>query len=153
MDTVFTTSDPALNKKLKYALLTDMLRRPQLFMKEIGQSVAFFNHQMSTMQEQAVNFSDWAFYWAFDITHVLVFGGYFGFMESKSDFNGFVHAFKTIIRPAAVLGQVPQWCRSTLANNTFMTFLRRLPSFPDPIVLLLDVSFDFGRGVTDLTMT
>lgn len=68
-----------------------------------------------------------------------MFGEPFGFMDSRSDFNGMIDAFTRIARYAALLGQVPQWCPFFLGNNRFMTFMRRFQTFPDPTQLFLKV--------------
>ncbi|KAL5381788.1 hypothetical protein DPSP01_006971 [Paraphaeosphaeria sporulosa] len=138
LDTVFTTSDPALNKHLKHTLLVNLLNKPQLFSKEIDYSVDVFIEQTKAAKGDSIDFSSWTFYWAFDMTYALVFGDHFGYMASRKDFNGMVSSFKTIVRSAAVLGQVPQWCPATLANKTFMGFCRSFRSFPDPTIQLLE---------------
>jgi hypothetical protein len=140
LDTVFTTSDPALNKHLKHSLLVNLLNKPQLFTKEIEHSVDVFIKQMEVAKSTSIDFSNWTFYWAFDMTYALVFGDHFGYMSSRKDFNGMILSFKTIVRSAAVLGQVPQWCPSTLANEKFMGFCRSFRGFPDPTIQLLEVS-------------
>lgn len=118
----------------------NLLNKPQLFVKDIAYSVDVFVDQMATAQGNTVDISNWTFYWAFDMTSALVFGDHFGYMSSGSDFNRMISSFKTIVRAAAVLGQVPQWCSATLANEKFMKFCRSFRSFPDPTIQLLEVS-------------
>lgn len=142
LETVFTTSDPVVNRYLKHSLLANFLDKPQILVKEIEYSVSYFMQQMDMMNGQSVDLSNWTFYWAFDMTFALVFGDQFGYMASSADFNKLIGSFKTSVRTAAVLGQVPEWCSATLANERFMRFCRSFLGFPDPTIQLLEVSFN-----------
>lgn len=142
LDTVFTTSDPALNKHLKHSLLLNLLNKPHLYIGDIEYSVFIFIKEMEAAKGKSIDLSSWIFYWAFDMTYALVFGDHFGYMRSGKDFNGMVSSFKSIVRSAAVLGQVPQWCSITLANKRFMGICRSFSSFPDPTIQLLEVRPD-----------
>lgn len=132
LDTVFTTQDVAQNRRLKAPLVKNMTGSPSLFKDEIQHSIDVFAKQMRSIQGQSIDMSYWAFFWAFDVTFALVFGCHYGYMESQSDCNRWIYTFKTITSGAAMLGQVPEWCSWTLANDAFMTFMRRFQSFPDP---------------------
>lgn len=139
MDTIFTTSNPADKKTSKHSLMTHMTSCPQEFRSPIKQSVDKFVYCMYETKGQSVDFFTWPFFWAFDMTYAIIFGTHFGFMESRSDFNGMIDSFIRVVRPAALLGQVPEWCPSFLGNNTFMATMRRFKNFPDPTQMFLEV--------------
>jgi hypothetical protein len=143
LDTVFTAYSPSLNKTLKHSLLINLLNKPQLYMSDIEESVALFVRQMEVTKDDPIDISNWAFYWAFDLTHTLVIGGHSGYMAARADYNGMVYAFKTIVRAAAGLGQVPQWCSMTLANERLMSWCRSFKGFPDPTIQLLEENRPF----------
>lgn len=60
-------------------------------------------------------------------------------MESREDCNKWIYTFKTITRYATILGQVPEWCSWTLANDAVMNFMRRFQTIPDPTEQVLGV--------------
>jgi Cytochrome P450 len=139
MDTIFTTSNPVHKKVSKHSLVTNMTSCPQEFQHQIKQSVDKFVRCMHDTKGQSVDFFSWPFFWAFDMTFAMLFGSHFGFMESRSDFNGMIDSFTRVVRPAALLGQVPEWCPFFLGNNTFMTTMRKFKDFPDPTQVFLAV--------------
>ncbi|KAI0478576.1 cytochrome P450 [Xylariaceae sp. FL0804] len=132
MDTVFTTQDVGRNKRLKAALVKNLTGCSMAFQSEIKNSIEIFIQQMKNSQGDSVDLSYWSFYWSFDITFALIFGEPYGYMTRRVDFNGWIYTFKTITSFAAILGQIPEACSWTLANETVMRFLRRFQSFPDP---------------------
>ncbi|KAL8788071.1 MAG: hypothetical protein Q9195_007485 [Heterodermia aff. obscurata] len=147
MDTIFTTTNPVHKRASKHSLVANMTSCPQDYHGHISRSVSTFirciqdlqSPSHSPFQQPIVDFSTWSFFWGFDMTYAIMFGEPFGFMDSRSDFNGMIDAFTRIARYAALLGQVPQWCPILLGNNRFMTFMRRFQTFPDPTQLFLKV--------------
>jgi hypothetical protein len=101
--------------------------------------VDVFLEQMREMNGKSVDLSHWSFYWAFDVTFEWAFGNRFGYMETKSDLNGMIGSFKTAVRGAAMIGQIPQWCPWTLESAAFMNFFQRLQGFKDPTQILIQV--------------
>ncbi|CAG8961580.1 hypothetical protein HYFRA_00006114 [Hymenoscyphus fraxineus] len=132
LDTVFTTQDVARNKRMKIDLVKNMTGCAPLFHEEIKESVDVFVQEMKGKVGESLDISYWAFYWSFDVTFALIFGCHFGYMRSHSDFNRWIYTFKTITSYAAMLGQIPEWCSWTLANDGVMSFARRFQTFPDP---------------------
>lgn len=132
LDTVFTTQDVARNKRMKVALVKNMTGCAPVFQDEINNSVRLFEKNMRDMAGQSLDISYWSFYWSFDITFSIIFGCHFGYMDSRSDFNGWIYSFKTITSYGAMLGQIPELCPWTLGSNRVMSFLRRFQTFPDP---------------------
>ncbi|KAF7536559.1 hypothetical protein G7054_g4414 [Neopestalotiopsis clavispora] len=132
MDTVFTTADVAHNKRLKATLVKSLTGSPLILQPEIQKSIDIFVEQMYISQGQSIDLSYWSFYWSFDITFALVFGEFYGYMKTRNDCNRWIYTFKTITGGAAILGQKPEWCSWTLANDSVMSLMRRFQSFPDP---------------------
>ncbi|KAI0197963.1 cytochrome P450 [Astrocystis sublimbata] len=132
MDTVFTTQDVAHNKRLKAILCKNLTTCSSLFLGEIKESIDTFVGQMMESQEESVDLSYWSFFWSFDITFALIFGVPYGYMKNRADWNQWIYTFKTITGFAAILGQTPEWCSWTLANDRVMGFLRHFQTFPDP---------------------
>ncbi|KAL9619347.1 MAG: hypothetical protein Q9160_006027 [Pyrenula sp. 1 TL-2023] len=120
---------------------------PQAYHAQIERSVDTFIQCMRQSEGQSIDFTIWPWYWAFDLTYAILFGSYFGFMDSRSDFNGMIDSFTKIVRPAVLLGQIPQWVPLSLGNNAFMTFMRKFQTFPDPTQEFLKV---YRRLVRDV---
>ena len=139
MDTVFTTQDVARNKRLKIALVKNLTGCSLLFQTEIQQSVDAFVKQMRISKGQSIDLSYWSFFWSFDITYALLFGSHYGYMESRADVNHWIYTFKNITSYAAIIGQKPEWCKWTLANQKVMSFLQLLQPFPDPVSQFIQV--------------
>ena len=145
MDTIFTTANPMNKKASKHLLVANLTGCAREYQDHIQQSVEAFVQCMHDRKESSpIDFSDWAFFWGFDVTYAILFGHSFGFMESHGDFNGMINAFTKVTRYAILLGQVPEWCPLFLGNDRFMTFMRRFQSFPDPTQLFLQVRTHHG---------
>ena len=141
MDTIFTTANPIDKRESKNSLVIHMTSCPNEYQPPIKQSVDTFVNCMRDTKGQPVEFFTWPFYWGLDMTFAIMFGGHYGFMESRSDFNGMIGAFIKVCRYAALLGQVPQWCPILLGNQTFMSTMKKwIPNFPDPTQSFLVVS-------------
>ena len=133
MDTIFTTANPLDKRDSKNSLVVHMTSCPSDYQPLIEQSVERFVGCMQDMQGKSVDFFIWPFYWGLDMTFAIMFGNHFGFMDSRSDFNGMISAFIKVARYAALLGQVPEWCPILLGNQTFMSTMKKwIPNFPDP---------------------
>lgn len=132
MDTIFTTKNSVTKKGLKNLLMTNMTSCPQDYNSIIILSIETFVQCVREKRGKSVDFTTWPFFWAFDVTYAIIFGGHFGFMETHSDFNRMIDGFTRMARYAAMLGQVPKWIPLFLGNNIFMTFMRRFQNFPDP---------------------
>ena len=145
MDTIFTTTNSMNMKPLKHLLVVNLTGCAQEYQDHIQLSVETFVQCMHDKKKSSsIDFSDWAFFWGFDMTYAILFGRHFGFMESHGDFNGMIDAFTRVTRYAVLLGTVPEWCPLFLGNNLFMTFMRRFQSFPDPTQQFLKVRTHYG---------
>ncbi|CAI6332300.1 unnamed protein product [Periconia digitata] len=84
-----------------------------------------------------LDLSMWIWYWNFDVTHLIMCGQALGYLAQGEDLNRTITNFKSIVEHAATLGQVPEYCKVSLANERVMTILRRFKSFPDPTHAML----------------
>jgi hypothetical protein len=127
-------------KALKAPLVAHMTSNPRLFATNIEMSIHLLVSKFSELDGAPINFSDWAFFWSFDLSYSMMFGDFFGYMQSGSDFNGIITAFLEIIRPAILLGHVPEYCSISLGSEPSMNFLRKLGTLPDPTQTFLKVN-------------
>jgi hypothetical protein len=140
LETVFTTADPIQHKALRYPLATHLTSTRSAFPEEIRKSVDILVKRITDHDGKSIDFVAWSFYWAFDLSSSLIFGEYCGYMEHGTDVNGIIRAFIEIIRPATLLGQVPEFSPFLLGSDRVMTFLRKFESFPDPTQIFLKVN-------------
>lgn len=117
-----------------------MTGNAQLYTQNLEKSVETLISEFRKLEGKSINFSDWAFFWSFDHIYSMMFGGFFGYMESGSDFNGIFTAFLEIIRPAILLAHVPEYCSISLGSERAMKVLRKFGAFPDPTQTVLAVS-------------
>ena len=132
MENIFTTADPADAKVSRHSLVVNLTSCPGDYRHHIQKSVDSFVDSISDRAGQTVDFSVWPWFWAFDMTFAIIFGRPLGFMESRRDLSGLVEAFMTTVRPAALLGQVPEWCPWTLGSKKIMALIGSFQAFHDP---------------------
>ena len=88
--------------------MINMTSCPQEYRHPIQQSVDLFVDSMHGTAGQSIDFTTWPWFWAFDMTFAIMFGDHLGYMKNRSDFNRLVEAFVKMVRPAALIGQVPE---------------------------------------------
>lgn len=145
METIFTSSDPHDTRTSKNLLTASLTGCPQHFQHHIERSVQAIIECMHSTEGQSVDFTTWPWFWAFDMTFSILFGRPLGYMNSRSDFNGLIEAFTKTVRPAVLLGQVPEWCRYTLGSSIFMAMVNKLQKGPSPTDELLSVRLFHSR--------
>ena len=119
--------------------MVNMTSCPQEFRCFIERSVDHLVEKMQDSLGMPIDFTLWPWFWAFDMTYAIMFGKHLGFIEQRNDFNQMIEGFVSSVRPAALIGQVPEWCPWTLHNPLFMSLMRRLQRYPDPTRVLLGV--------------
>jgi hypothetical protein len=144
MDTAFTMADPLRQRLLKQPIVTHMTGlSPHQLSPAVNASASELIRALSKLERQSLDFCQWSFYWAFDLTFYLLFGSYAGYMRTGTDLNGIITAFVEITRGGSLLGFVPEYCDWLLASERTMTFLRKFQRFPDPTQAFLAASWQF----------
>ena len=120
-------------------LIKYMTSCPQDFHETIQESVEHFMRVAGLMQARPVDFTMWPWFWAFDTTFAILFGKEVGFMQTQTDIDNLVASFREVVRPAILLGQIPELIPWTLGSDRFMRFAKLCFRLPDPTKSLLEV--------------
>ena len=139
MDTIFTTKVVEDKKRSKALLIKYMTSSPQSFRQNIEEGIEDFLRVAELTQERPLDFSIWPWFWAFDTTFAILFGNQVGFMRTQTDIDNLAASFREVVRPAILLGQVPELIPWTLGSDRFMRFAKACFRLPDPTASLLEV--------------
>lgn len=140
LDTIFTTETLENKKQSKALLIKYMTSSSQSFFEVIGDGIKDFITVAELTQGRPLDFSTWPWFWAFDTTFAILFGKQVGFMRTQTDIDNLIASFREVVRPAILLGQVPELIPWTLGCDLFMRLARVCFRLPDPTKQLFEVS-------------
>jgi hypothetical protein len=139
MDTIFTVYDPLKQRPLKRILVAHMTSVPTNFTDPIKSSVAILLGKMHQSKGQPIDLWQWACFWAFDLSHHIVFGEACGYLNTGSDFNGMLASLFHIIKGASVLGQVPEYGCPLLGSQRVTNFFQMFQRHGHPVETAMKV--------------
>lgn len=137
MDTMFTVKDPIHQQAAKRLLIANMTSVPAQFADRIQDSVHGFVERLRGLEGSSINLWEWCCFWAFDLSHHLVFGQDYGYLERGSDFNGMITALFDVMKGASILGQIPEYGCILLGNSKAMGFFHKVQNTKNPIEIAL----------------
>lgn len=133
MDTIFTVKNPIQQQAAKRLLIVNMTSVPTQFSEQMRDSVHGFVQRLRGFKGSSVNLWEWCCFWAFDLSHCLVFGQDCGYLERGSDFNGMVTALFDVMKGASILGQIPEYGCIFLGNSKAINIFHKIRNAKNPI--------------------
>ncbi len=142
LDNMFTAVDPAQHRMLR-APTVQVFSMTNLrnYEQPVDECTEILMKKLSEVEGQAIDFTEWFQWYAFDVISSITFQSRLGFLEKKGDVLGMMEGGHFIAYYFGVVGQVPWLHWYLLGSQTFMKLYKKLaPDAPDPMGDLFTVS-------------
>jgi hypothetical protein len=139
MDTIFTVKHSSHQQAAKRLLIANMTSVPAQFTYQLRNSVHGFVQRLRGFEGSSIDLWEWCCFWAFDLSHHLVFGQDCGYLERGIDFNGMITALFDVMKGASILGQIPEYGCIFLGNIKAMSIFHKIRNAKNPVELALRV--------------
>lgn len=141
LDNMFTAVDPVLHKRLRTPTVQVFsMTNLRNYEQAVDESTEILMRMLDEVKGQAVDFTDWFQWYAFDTISSITFQRRLGFLEAKADVLGMIGGQKFSATYLAVIGQVPWLHWYLMGSPRFIRFyLKLFPNAPNPLGKLYDV--------------
>ena len=136
MPSMFTARDPAYHTALKRPVSQKFSMTSIKAMEPLAdECTSIFLEAMRELEGKEINLGVWVQWYAFDVIGAITFQRKFGFLEERRDIGCMIGDIETVLKYAAIIGQIPDWHPYLVGNLCLFKFLgwQKAVKIPDPL--------------------